>query len=105
MHIAEHRMIDNQKNVLGKAYWFMCPGCEMAHKYEVRSDGKQPSWKFNGDMEKPTFTPSLLNTNPDFRCHLFIKEGRIQFCGDCWHDLSGKTVDLPELPDWLNNEK
>ena len=31
-------------------------------------------------------------------CHYFLKAGKIAFCGDCRHALSGKTVDLPPWP-------
>jgi hypothetical protein len=57
-------------------------------------------WQFNGDVEKPTFTPSLLAFNsppPNGRCHSFVKDGRIQFLGDCTHELKGQTVDLPDI--------
>lgn len=30
-------------------------------------------------------------------CHSFIKDGMIQFLGDCTHELKGKTVKLPEV--------
>lgn len=61
-------------------------------------------WGFNGDYDCPTFTPSL-NTwwggegsgIPLHRCHSFITDGKIQFLGDCTHELVGQTVDLPEL--------
>jgi len=32
-------------------------------------------------------------------CHSFIRDGKIQFLGDCTHALAGQTVDLPELPE------
>lgn len=82
------------------SYWFMCPGCDSP----VRIHG----WKFNGDFEKPTFMPSILTTMPDgeseYVCHSFIVDGKIQFLGDCTHALAGKTLDLPELPEWLFDE-
>ena len=31
------------------------------------------------------------------RCHSFIKDGQIQFLGDCTHSLAGQTVALPNL--------
>lgn len=74
-----------------------CPGCDDFHVVDTR-------WTFNGDFERPTFSPSLLlNGDPTYhnpaapRCHSFIREGRIEFLGDCSHALAGKTVDLPEL--------
>ena len=32
-----------------------------------------------------------------FVCHSFVTDGRIQFLGDCTHDLAGHTVELPDL--------
>jgi hypothetical protein len=72
--------------------------------------GRKDRWGFNGDFEKPTFTPSL-NTwwggfrsgdhdVPLHRCHPVLREGRIQFLGDCTHALKEQTVDLPEIAEW-----
>jgi hypothetical protein len=77
-------------------YMFYCPGCEHHHVYDSR-------WTFNGNFEKPTFSPSLLNTWTSPRtqtkkiCHLFLTDGKLQYCGDCTHPLAGKTIDLPDL--------
>ena len=102
--IKEYTIIGKDKKPRGKQYWFQCPGCNEAHQYAVMLDGTGPSWTFNGDMEKPSFAPSLLNTSPQLRCHLFLTDGKIHFCPDCHHDLKGKTVDLPELPKWLKED-
>jgi hypothetical protein len=92
-------------------YVFNCPGCKFNHPVHVAYDPKEqtdnpkrthfPCWTFNGDLNRPTFTPSLL-VNPSWpqqRCHSFITDGKIQFLDDCWHDLKGKTVELPEYED------
>lgn len=73
-------------------YVFHCPGCGYGHPYHV------PRWNWNGSMDKPTFTPSLLVNGhmPEHRCHCFVTDGRIQFCGDSHHALAGQTVDLPD---------
>lgn len=81
----------------GQVYSFMCPGCKGFHPFEV------PHWTWNGSFDKPTFSPSLLcnQHDPASRCHSFVREGRIEFCSDCHHELAGQTVDLPDLPeDW-----
>ena len=53
---------------------------------------------FNNNVDKPTFTPSLfVNPNSDRGCHSFITDGKIQFLSDCFHELAGQTVDLPEV--------
>jgi hypothetical protein len=76
---------------------FFCPGCDHPHVYYTSG---AMTWAFNGDMAAPSFTPSLLNTcekHPDpkqRRCHLFVTAGKIIYCNDCSHDMSGQTVDL-----------
>jgi hypothetical protein len=82
-------------------YVFYCPGCQHAHVFYTSG---VKTWGFNGNMESPTFTPSLLNRcethlNPkQRRCHLNLIEGKLHFHGDCSHDLAGKVVDLTEWP-------
>ena len=77
-------------------YLFDCPGCGSIH--QVHHGGFDMNWKFDGNKEFPTFSPSLLVIygNGNTKCHSFIKAGRIQFCSDSTHDLAGKTVDIPE---------
>ncbi len=86
---------------VGTSYWFWCPGCDEAHQFRVMTDGSRPSWTFDGNMEKPTFSPSLLYPTKPVKCHLFVRAGVIEFCGDSQHKLAGQKVPLPELPDWL----
>jgi hypothetical protein len=76
-------------------YFIKCPGCNEEHQLNT-------GWKFNGDIEKPTFHPSLHVFYPAHDgmpqktiCHSFIRDGKIQFLNDCIHELKGKTVDLP----------
>jgi len=62
-------------------------------------------WSFDGNFESPTFSPSLLNTwqfvggKPEKRCHLFVKNGQIEYCSDSTHSLAGKTVPMVDR-DW-----
>lgn len=84
-----------------EAYVFACPGCEHDHVYVVKSGEKvyvgAPEWSWNGSMESPSFEPSLLNTRSDGkRCHLYLRNGMIEYCGDCTHALAGKSVPCPE---------
>lgn len=85
-------------------YLFLCPGCNAVHQVwtETPNDLTGARWMFNGDVQKPTVSPSLLvrwgdEKRPDHVCHSFIKDGRIQFLGDCTHELAGQTVELPEF--------
>jgi len=77
-------------------YWFHCPGCEYNHG--VRVKGPHPVWQWNGNVDKPTVSPSLLvnGSTPETRCHSFITDGKIQFLGDCFHSLKGQTVEIPD---------
>lgn len=89
----------------GRRVSFWCPGCNDAHQVVVESP---TGWGFNGDLEYPTFTPSVLvryghlpdggpmGTDPI--CHSFVTDGRIQFLGDCTHALAGQNVALPPWP-------
>lgn len=76
-------------------YVFECPGCRCFHQFTTAGEGV-PHWQFNQDMEAPTVMPSILvdGRNPDRRCHLYIRNGRIQFLNDCHHKLAGRTVDM-----------
>lgn len=97
----------------GKGFVHWCPGCDGAHViWTERNEGSfRPIWSWDGNVDAPTVTPSVRNftTNgrdgkplPDGQertlCHYFLKAGNIEFCGDCEHALSGKTVPLPDFP-------
>lgn len=84
-------LVKNQQGEFS-GYYFVCPGCGYGHLFDNR-------WTFNNDYEKPSFTPSLLvNQNyPASRCHSFVTDGKIKFLDDCWHELRGLEVDLPEV--------
>jgi hypothetical protein len=75
-------------------YIFHCPGCECGHYVRVAGP-QEPIWKWNGDVKKPTVSPSIL-IRSQFTCHSFVRDGRIEFCSDSTHKLSGQTVDLPD---------
>ena len=56
-------------------------------------------WDFNGNFDKPTFTPSIKvegynDDSKPFVCHSFVTDGNIQFLPDSTHALAGKTVPL-----------
>jgi hypothetical protein len=110
----------------GNGLLFWCPGCDGVHRIQY-GDGPGPRWGWNGDVDRPTFTPSVLTRftkmtekghadaeewrqagcpkrDEPFEsvpavCHSFVTDGRIQFLGDCTHALAGQTVDLPEWSD------
>lgn len=88
---------DDSGQIVG--YVFHCPGCEHGHIYYT--SGKV-TWQFNGNLDNPTFRPSLLNTchdhvDPKQRvCHLYVTDGKIVFLPDCSNDYAGKTVPMPD---------
>ena len=88
-----------RKTTIGWAHW--CPACEQQHPLP-------DSWRFSGDVNKPTFTPSfkqnfILNKQGkviDAICHYIITDGKIQFCTDSWHGRSD-IVAMPIIPEHL----
>jgi hypothetical protein len=81
---------------LAPAWRHWCPGCKMNHVIytDPRAQPNGHHWRFNGNVEAPTFEPSVHIVG---RCHYFIRDGRIDYCGDSSHALAGQTVDLPTL--------
>jgi hypothetical protein len=96
---------------------FLCPGCGQCHYVNIAppTDKNGPVWGFNGNTERPTFTPSVkvsgtkrltdaqieefkktgaLPEPVDFVCHFFVRDGHIEYCGDSTHALAGKTVPM-----------
>lgn len=78
---------------------YTCPGCKHSHRVTIN----QPdSWKWNGDLEKPTITPSVLvnanRSNPEAHtCHHYVIDGKIQYLGDCTHELAVRIVDMEDV--------
>lgn len=103
------------------AYGHWCPACGEMHSIP-------DNWSFNGNLDKPTFSPSVKITGvktvkdalgewtgewvrdeqgkavPDC-CHYILTDGILNFCGDCLHDLKGQAVPLPELPEFMRDQK
>ena len=101
MKIAEIIKTDLEDN--SPDYAFDCPGCGMSHGiWTSKPNANGAIWTFNGDMEKPTISPSIFGyAENDGRifwcCHSIIRDGKIQFISDSTHKLAGQTVDLPDL--------
>jgi hypothetical protein len=98
-------MADKIRKFAEGLYCFHCPGCGYDHPFHVapqRIAPGSPLWDWNGSLDKPTFSPSLLvfRDVPESRCHSFVRDGKIQFLGDCFHSLKNQTVDLPDYEDW-----
>lgn len=90
----------------GPDWIFFCPGCQSHHGVWTKLGRSGPVWHFDGNMEKPTVTPSLrMDTghtddagvhHPKI-CHLEISAGQLRFVPDCYHELSGKTVPMEQF--------
>lgn len=83
------------------------------------------SWQFDGNVDKPTFSPSFkhgglraihvdgrwtgeYHRGPDGKaldgtCHYIITAGMIHFCSDSWHKRSD-AVPMPPIPAHLSDE-
>lgn len=83
---------------------YYCIACKQLHMLNISNPNLYPSWTFNGDYDKPTFSPSVLLTQeykPEsgkraYVCHSFITDGKIQYLSDCTHELAGQTIDMVE---------
>lgn len=98
---------------------YMCP-CGDVHAF----DGK---WKFDGNVEAPTLHPSMMvrsghyctgqqgqpcwctyrKEHPEenlhesiscYVCHSFVRNGVVEFLGDCTHKLANQKVPIPDWP-------
>ena len=78
-------------------YYFECPGCRCLHGIWTENFEGDAKWEFNGDLNRPTVSPSIKVTTRENVCHSFVRDGKIQFLNDCTHHLAGQTVELPEL--------
>lgn len=91
------------KTVLKDGYYFLwCEGCKQKHLIPVAPSENGSKWNFNGDFEKPTFTPSVLIRWPEGdvqkMCHFNVTDGMITFHNDgTTHDKAGHTLPLIDL--------
>lgn len=114
--MAKVRLYDEEKGT----YFFKCPAGHIHYINTKVPNHMNAQWNFNGNIDKPTFTPSIdeksgyhvaecseedrkyyQEENLGYKCHFVITDGYIQFCGDCSHDLKNTTIELPEI----ENEK
>ena len=119
MKVGKLRVIGSN----GIAFW--CTACGSYHQVNLVK-GEGPVWSFNGDYNRPTFSPSVLvrsghyigdrprgncwcdfeerypeEEKPEFvccLCHSFVVDGKIQYLSDCSHDLAGTIVELEGGP-------
>ena len=73
---------------------------------------KRPEcWQWNGDVERPTITPSILTRSgtrswdeatEEYRpiehvCHSIVSNGWAEFCSDSTHKHAGQIVELLDV--------
>jgi len=93
------------------ALMFWCPGCEHVdeeggrhgglHMLAVNSSVTSPQWDWDGNLELPTLSPSILSRTDTLVCHSFLKQGVFEFLGDCTHQHANTKVPIPDLPEWV----
>jgi len=71
---------DEYRKTVRTEYFFHCPGCGRGHSFITAwvPPHTGPTWTFNGNLESPTFSPSLLynvgRSNPtEHLCHTFVR--------------------------------
>lgn len=92
------------------SHW--CPACKEMHGFTIKND-KGPSWTWDGNIDAPTFSPSMLirwgkHCDPKCEyeggvCHYILTAGIINYCGDCTHDMKGQSVPMIPIPDHLKD--
>ncbi len=87
------RPIEPLPGETGQDYMIFCPACQCGHRFPT-GEGPGPRWKFNGNLESPTFEPSLRIQSVKPECHSQVTDGRIHFYPDSGHALAGQTVPL-----------
>jgi len=90
-----------------KAGWLVkCKGCGREHIIPTKNQLPQHNWTFDGNVESPTFRPSINETcnDPSMKgyspqakrscCHFTVTKGKIMYHGGTSHELIGKQLDL-----------
>jgi hypothetical protein len=107
---------------------FFCPGCKEDHVVKIGEGGWQFSGDRDNPTLSPSIlvrsghyashyktgdncwcsynAEQIAKGEPQSGykcsvCHSFIKDGKIQFLGDCTHELAGQTVNLPDWDDGM----
>lgn len=117
--VALQRRMHNSKGVYQyTSVWVWCQGCEQIHPFRVdlssdadkRADGSnEPTWTWNGSMEKPTFSPSLLVYGTVDTCDPGWKHFAVCSDDDCGHIghayLRADTLEPVHMKDGYEGER
>lgn len=104
MGVKLYPVIEKEGDIEPIGYMFHCPGCQGYHSFSVnKPNEKGHQWRFNGNLNEPSFEPSLkviyegTNGDSDIVCHSFVKNGFITFLNDSTHKMKGMTTVLPDI--------
>lgn len=104
--LLSRKLIESTKG----RYLHWCPGCKSRHIVSTDVPNSVGAiWQFDGNVEYPTFTPSVHIPAEAYRigdsymprrivCHYTLREGILSFFIDSGHTLAGSTMPLPDLP-------
>jgi hypothetical protein len=83
----------------GPDYSFYCPGCKCDHGvWTTESKYNKCTWTFNGDIDRPTFLPSIMIRHGlDMVCHSYVTDGIIHYLGDCTHEFAGQSIPMEDI--------
>jgi hypothetical protein len=91
--------VNQSGEVVGYCHW--CEACESMHCFRIEHpfNANGPTWKFDGNMDSPSFHPSMRlftghKNSPNTVCHYFVKGGMIDYCNDSPHRLRGQKIEL-----------
>lgn len=82
-------------------YAALCPACKLEHFFAVTDYDGRDIGEFDGNLDCPTFSPSMLSNGGRMilnlpRCHSFLVNGQWQFLNDSTHAMAGQTI--PMIP-------
>lgn len=86
---------DDRGNVVFRHVWTWCPGCDSLHPFRVMATGQEETWEWDGNLEAPTFSPSLLCSSSVHLCegeHDPVVCEDPDMCGSSSHSI-GHVVD------------
>lgn len=91
-------------------YLHWCQGCGHCHTYPTGGISDRANWNFNGNIESPSFTPSMHIFIPAMMldgeqrpqrtiCHYYVTDGNIAYQMDSDHEFRGQTLPLQPIPE------
>jgi hypothetical protein len=80
-------------------YLMYCPGCGEVHELVIGSRQEYDKMLgFDGDWLNPTFDAIVRVFTTRGMCSFELRAGMLTFTISSFHDLAGKTVELPTYP-------